>query len=509
MVDYYSLNPNQSYAAPESIADIYGNVDLGDLPAQMIEQQRKRSAEQNMAATMRAMEVANRNRAAAGLPIEGQMAPSIFRDADVKRRMVDWGQSQYPSELKSMVDYGIKRKEAFGGDYYEVNSPAPDETRPVYLSDENPSQSGDFLTGLVGGAQSPSALPSVQRESKIMPMAASFQEELPAGQAAEAQSKDALSQLIAQQQKRLAGDPERDRRMMWMNFFANMTGNHANLGDAIAAGAGSIPKTLAEQDAANDKRADSSLASQIEIEKFKRGEMLKQQELANSSRLVDAQSNYYNSRSDVLENPIPKISNRDEMRMMKSEEGAQAAQGVEQLASQAQAILKRYETNKAAPIVGKFGQIANAIGLAGDETKKKIKDYESLDKISSELAIKTLAQFGGNDTDKELKISMETNVDPNALVETNEETLKRKIAAAQILQQKPDFEAQWVAKTGGLNRLDPQTGQSFGAAWLRHQKESWRNALSPEDTGVMPTDDSGASTAPKVIRYDATGKRVQ
>lgn len=355
-------------------------------------------------------------------------------------------------------------------------------------------------------------VPKVMGESKIMPMAASFQqEELPPGQAAESDSKNALSQLIAMQQKRLAGDPERDRRMMWMNFFANMTGNHANLGDALAAGASSIPKTLEAQQEQHNKIIDSSLASQIEIEKFKQQEALKRQELANSGRLIDAQANYYNSRGDVLDKQAvatPKISNRDEMRMMKTEEGAQAATRVERLADQGLNILKDYKTGKLAPAEGWWNQAMVAIGQAEPTTEKQAKDFETIGNISKQLGAIGLQQFGGNDTDKELQIAIESSLDPKALPATNIELLKRQKAATQILQQKPDFEAQWVAKTGGLNRIDPETGQSFGSAWLRHQKDAWNSAFGQD--GDAPSDGAGdASAMPKVIKYDASGKRIQ
>lgn len=173
-----------------------------------------------------------------------------------------------------------------------------------------------------------------------------------------------------------------------------------------------------------------------------------------------------------------KISVRDEMRMAKSEEAAQAAQGVEQIANEAKTILNRYETSKGAPIVGKMGQVANFLGVAGDETKAKVRDYETIDKLSKDLAAKALAQFGGNDTDKELQIAIQSNLDPSAMVETNMNIMNKKLAAANILQQKPDFEAQWVAKNGGLNRIDRDTGRSFQAEWLKAQREMWKNATA-------------------------------
>jgi hypothetical protein len=198
-----------------------------------------------------------------------------------------------------------------------------------------------------------------------------------------------------------------------------------------------------------------------------------------SKPMTEYQREMLMMRQQDLDNKLaagPKISVRDEMRMAKSEEAAQAATGVEQLMGEADSILKNYETSKAAPIVGKFGQFTNAIGMAGDDTKKRVTDYESLDKISKDLGIQTLKQFGGNDTDKELQVAIQTNIDPQATVETNMKTVQRKMLAANILQQKPDFESQWVARNGGLNRLDRETGKSFGSEWLRFQKAAIERA---------------------------------
>lgn len=198
-----------------------------------------------------------------------------------------------------------------------------------------------------------------------------------------------------------------------------------------------------------------------------------------------AQIDILRGNQDIKANKAAEPSFRDQMRMNKSQEAADAAAGVEQLMGEASGILSKYETSKAAPIVGKFGQITNAIGLASDDTKKRVTDYESLDKISKDLGVQTLKQFGGNDTDKELQVAIQTNIDPEATVEANMNTIKRKVTAAQILQQKPDFEAQWVAKAGGLNNLDPETGQSFGSAWRDFQKSTWSQnypkAPRPED----------------------------
>ncbi len=165
-------------------------------------------------------------------------------------------------------------------------------------------------------------------------------------------------------------------------------------------------------------------------------------------------------------------SPRDQSRIDVYEKSGQAASSVESLANEASNILSRYETSKAAPIIGTFGQFKNAIGLADQETKSRVTDFESLDKISKQLGVEALQQFGGNDTDKELQVAIQTNIDPSATVESNMNTIRRKLVAAKILQQKPIFAEEWLNKNGSLsNSVDPVTGETFSKAWLRTQRE--------------------------------------
>lgn len=237
---------------------------------------------------------------------------------------------------------------------------------------------------------------------------------------------------------------------------------------------GNNPKMLAQALMTQPSTADAGLGLYGDV--IKGDQMSAYQAAMLGLQNQKFQAEYPTDPNTGLPKKEQKISVRDEMRMAKSEEGAQAAQRVEQLASEARDILGRYETNRAAPIIGGFNRILAATPLASAETKKAATDYESLDRISKELGVQTLAQFGGNDTDKELQVAIQSNVDPSATVETNLATINRKLAAANILQQKPDFEAKWVAKNGGLNRLDRDTGRSFQSEWLAMQREMYKNA---------------------------------
>lgn len=173
-------------------------------------------------------------------------------------------------------------------------------------------------------------------------------------------------------------------------------------------------------------------------------------------------------------------STRDQMRLGKSVEAASAAGGVERIGTEVQEILGRYNTNKAAPILGKWEQYLNVIGMAD---KQKVQDYELLDKRAKELGAMALQQFGGNDTDKELQIAIQSNIDPGGTVGANAETVGRKVLAAQILQQRPIFEEEWLNKTGSLTEPDPDTGETFSRAWMRAQKAAWADGLAQMQGG--------------------------
>jgi hypothetical protein len=161
-------------------------------------------------------------------------------------------------------------------------------------------------------------------------------------------------------------------------------------------------------------------------------------------------------------------STRDQMRLAEAEKGAQAASSAGMLLNQANTILGRYSTNKAAPVLGKVGQLGAVIGL-GD--KQAVTDYENLKKLSTNAGIEALQMFGGNDTNLELQTAISASFDADSLVETNLSIIKNKMIAASILQEKPAFMEEWLAKTGSLSAIDPETGMTFSRAWLQKQDE--------------------------------------
>lgn len=195
---------------------------------------------------------------------------------------------------------------------------------------------------------------------------------------------------------------------------------------------------------------------------------------------------------------------RDQMRLQKSVESASAASNVERLSTEAQEIFGRYSTSKAAPILGKVGQWGAAMGIGNDQ---EIKDFERLNKISNEFGTMTLQQFGGNDTEKELQVAIQSNIDPGGIVSSNLETIRRKLLAAQILQQRPIFEEEWLNNAGSLTSPDPSTGQTFSRAWMDLQRSLWNDGLKRTMTEEnVPT---GKSILPQITPEQAAAELVR
>ena len=175
---------------------------------------------------------------------------------------------------------------------------------------------------------------------------------------------------------------------------------------------------------------------------------------------------------------------RDQMRIQKSSEGASSAASVERLSNEAMAILKRYPTDKATKI---RGQTAAWYDVFSDNpSQTEIQDYQSLARISNDLGAIGLQQFGGNDTDRELQIAISTGIDPNNVTGANMNAASRKLLAAQILQQKPIFEEEWLNRAGSLTAPDPQTSETFSRSWMGIQKQMWNDGLSKLGEGFAP-----------------------
>lgn len=165
-----------------------------------------------------------------------------------------------------------------------------------------------------------------------------------------------------------------------------------------------------------------------------------------------------------------KISNVDARSIDKSLEKSTGANGALQLLDQADELYGKYESSRAEPILGGLARVGAAIGLADPN---KAKDYELADQIAKDLGVIKLGLIGGSDTERELKVAIDTSPSPDKTVGTNREIIKNQRKAIEILQSEPDFKTEWVNKHGSLSAMDKKTGDTYGKAWRKFQKEKW------------------------------------
>ena len=146
-------------------------------------------------------------------------------------------------------------------------------------------------------------------------------------------------------------------------------------------------------------------------------------------------------------------------------EDAGTADATLALANQARTIIEGgYNSGALAPIKGEVGRIAAEFGF-GD--KEKVADYEQFTAINNQLAAQMLKLFGGSDTERELAISIASNIGPRFSEETNKRMLDALDQAIAIQRQKPEYIAQWTRRNGSLDAIDLQTGLGFQATWDR------------------------------------------
>lgn len=151
-------------------------------------------------------------------------------------------------------------------------------------------------------------------------------------------------------------------------------------------------------------------------------------------------------------------------------EDAGTADNTLALFNTAAGILDRgYNSGALANIKGRAGAFASDVGISipGFSKPENVADYEQFSAVNKQLAAQMLKLFGGSDTERELAISITSNIGPGM----GEETNKRMIATGrQIIERqrsKPEFIAQWNRRYGSLDAINPETGLGFQATWDR------------------------------------------
>jgi len=173
------------------------------------------------------------------------------------------------------------------------------------------------------------------------------------------------------------------------------------------------------------------------------------------------------------------------------------------LANQAKAIIDGgFNSGVFAPVRGAIGQVAGEFGL-GD--KGATADFEQFQAINSQLAAQMLKLFGGSDTERELAISISSNIGPKFSEETNRRMLTALENTVATQRQKPEFIAQWTRRHGSLDAIDETTGLGFQATWDRYLQEQagmYTNAANDAAQVGMEGAAQGALPADKMRRLE-------
>jgi hypothetical protein len=184
-------------------------------------------------------------------------------------------------------------------------------------------------------------------------------------------------------------------------------------------------------------------------------------------------------------------------------ESAGTADATLALANQAKAIIDGgFNSGVFAPIKGAIGQVAGEFGL-GD--KGATADFEQFQAINSQLAAQMLKLFGGSDTERELAISISSNIGPKFSEETNRRMLAALENTVATQRQKPEWIAQWNRRHGSLDAIDQETGLGFQATWDRYLQEQagmYSNAASDTAQVGMESAAQGLLPADKMSRLE-------
>lgn len=158
----------------------------------------------------------------------------------------------------------------------------------------------------------------------------------------------------------------------------------------------------------------------------------------------------------ALENAREKNSASDEIR-----EPFALAEGI---------IYGGYSSGRFAPIRGSVEAWANALGVMNDSTFAA--QTEAFTSVSKQIGMIGLRLVGGNDTERELAVSIQTTVGPEKLPRANKVILTKQKKAVDILSERPVRITKWLNKYGSLNQ-ENEKGQTFDEAFREYQRDEW------------------------------------
>ena len=122
------------------------------------------------------------------------------------------------------------------------------------------------------------------------------------------------------------------------------------------------------------------------------------------------------------------------------------------------------------------GNVPFVEGLPGYDDEKlefQLARRGAADALSKEMGARRLEMFGGNDSERELLVSLLMNPSIDKTVPDNKLIIKNNKAANQALIARPAFVKAWIKENGGLGNADKQ-GKSFEAQWSRKQLQDFK-----------------------------------
>jgi len=190
-----------------------------------------------------------------------------------------------------------------------------------------------------------------------------------------------------------------------------------------------------------------------------------------------------NGAVEIVDGDLSGLSNNASNRLSSevlgdSLQDAGATDRAYSLLRQAEGIIKRGNLN-----TGALNRVRTNVAAIADELPPfsgliddaKLADSEQFRAINNQLAAAMLEMFGGSDTERELQISVMSNIGPDLSDETNRAMLPLAIQFVEVQRQKPEFQSQWIENYGGVDKINPETGLGMQASWDQYLQGQHNN----------------------------------
>lgn len=150
-----------------------------------------------------------------------------------------------------------------------------------------------------------------------------------------------------------------------------------------------------------------------------------------------------------------------------------------------------FETNAFAPVKSLMQKGGNLATMGGYKPKNLVQ-AEEFKSISHKIAMQAMQLLGGSDTERELKISIDTGISQGKLEESNRAILKLAEEVLMLPIIESEFANDWLANYGTKLGTRDQQGRSYNKAFEDYRKnylEQINNDYKQnniEQTGVSP-----------------------